>query len=194
VVPRQVRAPQHLAALDEQDPPTGLGEHARSHAAAGARADHDHVVGVGHVVDPDRRRRHIRRGRPARPRLHVPVAELRPGARVPVVRPGRDAQHARQGDPGRRVGIGQQLADERLPLGPAPGGEGAARPARLGGASDRRQRGGQRPVVLQPHTGHEGVGDRTQEARRLTALRAVVLAPGHGAPCSRTRRESSLVP
>ena len=42
---------QPAAPLDEQHARAGLGEHARRDASARARADHDHVVGVGDVVE-----------------------------------------------------------------------------------------------------------------------------------------------
>ena len=166
VIARQVLAAQGFAALDEQDPPARLGEHARGHPAAGSRADHDHVVLVRQVVGRDRRRCRLRLGRPARARRHGPVAEPRPRARISVVGAGRDLQDPGHGDPGRRAGIGEQLAHQRFAIGPAPGGE-------LGRADDRRQRRRERPVVLDRDAGHEGVGDGSQQACRC------VMQPGH---------------
>ena len=147
VIARQVLAAQGFAALDEQDPPARLGEHARGHPAAGSRADHDHVVLVRQVVGLDRRRCRLRRGRPARARRHGPVAEPRPRARISVVGAGRDLQDPGHGDPGRRAGIGQQLAHQRLAIGPAPGGE-------VGRADDRAPAPPERPVVLDRDAGH----------------------------------------
>ena len=96
VIARQVRARQRLAALDQQHPLARLGEHAGGHAAAGARADHDHVVVGREVVDRDRRRRRVQPLGPARPRLHGQVAEARPRVRIRVVRARRHPQHAHQ--------------------------------------------------------------------------------------------------
>ena len=175
VIARQVLAAQGLAALDEQDPPARLGEHARGHPAAGSGADHDHVVLVRQVVGRDRRRRRLRLGRPARARRHGPVAEPRPRARISVVGAGRDLQDPGHGDPGRRAGIGEQLAHQRLAIGPAPGGEAPAR------ADDRRQRRRERPVVLDRDAGHERVGDGSQQACRC------VMQPGHVLPAAHSR-------
>ena len=174
VIARQVVAAQRLAALDEQDPPARLGEHARGHPAARSGADHDDVVLVRQVVGRDRRRCRLRLGRPARARLHGPVAEPRPRARISVVGAGRDLQDPGDGDPGRRAGIGEQLAHQRFAIGPAPGGE-------VGRADDRRQRRHERPVVLDRDAGHERVGDGSQQVCRC------VMQPGHVLPAAHSR-------
>ena len=93
VVARQVRAPQQLAALDEQDPVAGIREHARGDAAARAGADHDHVVVPCELVLRDHCRRGVGPGRPARPRRQRPEAELLPSGLRPEVGTRRKGVH-----------------------------------------------------------------------------------------------------
>jgi hypothetical protein len=110
VVPGRVGAPHGRTAVDEQDPCAALGEHARRHPAAGAGAEHHHVVGV---VDPgegrrgqhrlDRARRQLRGRRP------VPEHAGAGAVAVAVERLGGDVDE-------QVAGVGIEVAEQRIDL------------------------------------------------------------------------------